>query len=101
MEDKICKNCKFWEDQSWQGTCRRNSPQFLPIDGGISGEIKKDRYSSEDDPKYSISLSTSQYGDFNRGQWPTTSPDDWCGEFKKKVTNGLEKAAERATERIT
>lgn len=58
MSTRSCRECQFWDgganpDEADEGLCRRTPPQLGPV-----VELKA----------FAV--------------WPTTDPDDWCGEFK-------------------
>ena len=53
-----CGKCQYWEAKAEAGECRRHAPQtvVLDLDDGVKFESR----------------------------FPTTSSDDWCGDFEAK-----------------
>ena len=59
-----CKHCAWWSDRNQPlGECHRSAPIMRkPPDAGISAIW------------------------FDNGLWPTTNPNDFCGEYKYRGT---------------
>lgn len=55
---KTCSTCAYWEASSEKGECRRHAPQNIVFE--VSDEMKVE------------------------SRFPTTSSDDWCGDFEAK-----------------
>ena len=61
-----CDECKFWEREIDEGSCKILSPRILlaQFDDNCGQQW--------------------QWPDSHTGCWPVTSEDDWCGEFVDK-----------------
>lgn len=71
-----CETCRFWDSlDATGGYCRRLPPVFVLND---FGPVQR-----EDMERDSRLLGESPSDDL-QGQWPSTEPDDWCGEWKEK-----------------
>lgn len=61
-----CQACRFWKDArtspNHYGECRRAPPTHRPVK----------------DDAIDVYHPT--------GQWPTTKPYDWCGDFSRRTT---------------
>ena len=64
-----CANCKFFEPRLKE--CRIRAPQVV-------GEIVRGEMTYDLTGNFEIEAS---------GVWPTTEPNNWCGEFKPKFGN--------------
>jgi hypothetical protein len=65
--EKICKNCKFWQNpaetpSSATGECHRYAPR--PRGAGYKGQA---------------------YSSYRAATWPYTEEGEWCGEFEWKA----------------
>ena len=82
MNEMKCENCKFWD--GWKdnrdsnpdyGFCRINPPNIIcqefldTFDYYVMQSFFK-KFKETIPPPHN--------------RWPTTSKDDWCGQFKKK-----------------
>jgi len=56
----LCRTCKFWQEDSQSGWCRRNAPKAM-----IFNPVEEKR------PMDTI--------------WPRTKAEEWCGEWQPKV----------------
>ena len=74
-----CKSCKFWDKlpDSDHGLCRRHAPNLvweMATEKVVATPPRPDGSQTFGVPDPSSRKKL--------GVWPTTSPDDWCGEFK-------------------
>lgn len=59
LDDRVCRNCEFYHMQLSE--CRFKSPVIVMVPRGTN----------HDGSQRLTPVS----------QWPTTRPDDWCGDF--------------------
>lgn len=78
-----CETCRFWgflretEPHVEIGECRRHAP--------VPGR-QADRRVPQEPLAVRAHLNAAAYA--NRGDWPMTMFDDWCGEHMPKIKGG-------------
>lgn len=80
-ENHVCENCVFWKEpkpnEEPSGACRKSTPVIAATN---VFHYQMLRPAKEEDP----------FEEFlNQGYWPSTWPDDWCGEFQAATENGV------------
>jgi hypothetical protein len=101
-ESHRCDRCWFWElgrytdehpdDRS--GECHRQAPQ-VPMQHVCEGigricwaieEIAKVKHEKDFDYEFGSEI-------YRHGSWPSTTGNDWCGDFKERPIEQTEEAA--------
>lgn len=78
MSEQTCRGCAFFllkEAQHSFGDCHRMPPSME-----FSANFRPDNVWAERQ-KYRLEITH-----FRNGVWPNVSGDEWCGEFKPRVT---------------
>jgi len=70
-QEHRCVSCRFWHGPYTQ-ECHRHSPVHVPTEFSALALAL-----SRSDPE-----AEELINECSRGEWPSTRPEDWCGEWE-------------------